>query len=117
MTRINAYIRRRAYKTVGCENRNVKQRMQHAFPQNLSFMPSPGKDKLMFFETSKQHLKSRRIDETVKEVGQPIQKQIPEPTSTFSSWPTDPTEIKHETAKIPELLRVLLTKIKERQKV
>ena len=80
-------------ENVGCENRSVKQGLQNAFPQDLSFMSSPGKNELMLCENSKQHLKSKRIDETVKEVGQAIRNEIQEATPMFSSWPPDLTEI------------------------
>ena len=39
-------------------------------------MSSPGKDGFIFCETSKQQLKLKRIDETVKEVGQAIRKLL-----------------------------------------
>ena len=53
----------------------------------------------------------KRIDESVKEVGQAIRKEIQEATPMFSFWPPDPIEIKYERAKIPQLLRLLLTAI------
>ena len=45
----------------------------------------------------------KRIDESVKEVGQAIRKEIQEATPMFSFWPPDPID--------PQLLRLLLTAI------
>ena len=36
---------------VGCEKRSVKQRLQNAFRQDLSFISSPEKDEFIFCET------------------------------------------------------------------
>lgn len=55
---------------------------------------------VIFCETSKQQLKSKRMDETVKEVGQSVRKEIQEAT-LFSSWSPDPTKINYERQKIP----------------
>ena len=41
-------------------------------------MSSPGKDEFIFFEASKQHLKPKRVHETVKKVGQLTRKEIQE---------------------------------------
>ena len=79
-------------ENVACENRSIKQRLQNAFRQDLSFMFSPGKDEFIFCETSKQHLKPNRIDETVKEVGQAIRKEIQE-LATRTTYKKKPRKI------------------------
>ena len=102
-------------EAVGCENRSVKQRLQNAFPKVLSFMSPPGKDEFIFCEASKQHLQPDRISDKVKEVGEAIRKEIQETKPMFTSWPPDPTDIKYEKAKIPDLLDLLLKTILQKK--